>query len=99
MQNILLACRALGLGASLTTMHQVFEDELHARFEIPDTFGVVVTMPIGYPLGSFGPVRRKPAASKTYYERLGEPEGGFRRGGLTRRDLSSSWRRFVQCAG
>jgi nitroreductase len=29
-QNILLACRAVGLGAALTTMHQVFEDELAA---------------------------------------------------------------------
>ncbi len=70
-QNILLACRAVGLGASLTTMHQVFEDELHEVLEIPTTYGVVVTMPIGYPLGNFGPVRRKPALSKTHLERWG----------------------------
>ncbi|MBT4160941.1 MAG: nitroreductase family protein, partial [Gammaproteobacteria bacterium] len=57
-QNILLACRALGLGAALTTMHQVFEDELHAYFEIPETYGVVVTIPIGWPLGNFGSVTR-----------------------------------------
>ena len=43
-QNILLACRAVGLGAALTTMHQVFEDELHERFRIPEEYGVVVTM-------------------------------------------------------
>ena len=66
-QNILLACRALGLGAALTTMHQVFEEELHAYFEIPDEFGVVVTMPIGYPVGKFGPVRRIPAEEKTFF--------------------------------
>ena len=41
-QNILLACRAVGLGAALTTMHQVFEDELCERFAIPDEYGVVV---------------------------------------------------------
>jgi len=66
-QNILLACRSLGLGAALTTMHQVFEDELHAHFKIPDTFGVVVAIPIGYPMGNFGGVTRKPAASKTFF--------------------------------
>lgn len=71
-QNILLACRALGLGAALTTMHQVFEDELHERFEIPIEYGVVVTIPIGYPLGKFGPVRRKPAENVTYFDRWGD---------------------------
>jgi len=70
-QNILLACRALGLGAALTTMHQVFEEELHQRFDIPEEYGVVVTIPIGYPLGRFGSVTRKPAASLTWFERWG----------------------------
>ena len=71
-QNILLACRAVGLGAALTTMHQVFEDELSERFAIPDDYGVVVTIPIGYPLGKFGPVGRKPAEEVTYFDRWGE---------------------------
>ena len=70
-QNILLACRALGLGAALTTMHQVFEDELHEHFAIPDDFGVVVTIPIGYPVGKLGPVRRAPAADVTYVDEWG----------------------------
>ena len=67
-QNILLACRAVGLGAALTTMHQVFEDELHAYFNIPDEWGVVVTMPIGWPMGNFGPVTRKPAEVCTFFD-------------------------------
>ena len=66
-QNILLACRALGLGAALTTMHQVFEEELHAHFGIPDEYGVVVSIPIGWPMGNFGPVTRKPAETRTYF--------------------------------
>ena len=70
-QNILLACRAVGLGAALTTMHQVFEDELHAYFDIPDTFSVVVTMPIGWPMGKFGPVRRSSAEEKTFIDGWG----------------------------
>ena len=70
-QNILLACRAVGLGAALTTMHQVFEEELMERFQIPVEYGVVVTMPIGYPMGRFGPVRRRPAEELTYFGRWG----------------------------
>ncbi len=70
-QNILLACRALGLGAALTTMHQVFEEELHEYFEIPQDYGVVVTIPIGYPMGKFGPVRRTPAEEMTYLDKWG----------------------------
>lgn len=71
-QNILLACRALGLGAALTTMHQVFEEELREYFEIPDTYGVVVTIPIGYPEGRFGPVTRIPAQEKTFIDGWGQ---------------------------
>jgi len=67
-QNILLACRSLGLGAALTTMHQLFEDELHAHFEIPNDYGVVVSIPIGFPQGRFGPVSRIPASELTYFD-------------------------------
>merc|ERR1711969_269293 len=70
-QNILLACRAVGLGAALTTMHQVFEEELMERFQIPVEYGVVVTIPIGYPLGRFGPVRRRPAEEVTHFDHWG----------------------------
>ena len=74
-QNILLACRALGLAAALTTMHQVFEDELHEHFGIPHEYGVVVTIPIGYPIGQFGPVRRIPAEEKTFLDHWGRSPG------------------------
>jgi len=71
-QNILLACRACGLGAALTTMHQLFEDQLIDKFDIPQEYGVVVTIPIGWPMGKFGPVRRRPASQVTYFERWNE---------------------------
>jgi nitroreductase len=70
-ENVLLACRALGLGASLTTLHALFEDALCASLEIPAEYGVVAMIPIGYPLGRFGPVRRRPQADVTYYGRWG----------------------------
>ena len=68
-QNILLACRALGLGATLTTLHQFYEQALHDQFAIPDNYGVVAMIPIGYPVGNFGPVRRKPVQEVTHFER------------------------------
>ena len=74
-QNILLACRAVGLGAALTTMHQVFEDELHAYLKIPQDYGVVVTMPIGWPMGKFGPVTRTPAEDCTFFNGWGNDSG------------------------
>lgn len=76
-QNILLACRGLGLGASLTTMHQMFEPEMQAFFGIPDTHGVVAVIPIGYPLGRFGPVSRDPAPTKTHFNRWGQGKPGL----------------------
>ena len=68
-QNLLLACRGLGLGASLTTLHQMFDSELREYFGIPDDYGVVATVPIGFPKGNFGPIRRHPVSSKTHYGR------------------------------
>ena len=72
-QNILLACRGLGLGATLTTLHQMFEAELCEHFGIPDTHGVAALIPIGYPLGRFGPVRRRPVREITHLDHWGSP--------------------------
>jgi nitroreductase len=65
-QNIILACRALGLGTVLTTNHMLLEDEMKQVLGLgPDvmTFGL---MPVGYPAGKFGPVVRKPVADVTF---------------------------------
>ena len=70
-QNLLLACRGLGLGASLTTMHQMFEEELYEFFGIPEEYGVVAGIPIGFPEGNFGPVRRRPITEKAHNGRWG----------------------------
>ena len=75
-QNLLLACRAVGLGASLTTVHQMFEEELYEHFDIPEDFGIVASIPIGYPQGRFGPVSRHPFRTKTHFERWGNQRSG-----------------------
>ena len=45
--------------------------QLMEHFEIPVEYGVVVTIPIGYPMGRFGPVSRRPAELVTYFDRWG----------------------------
>jgi nitroreductase len=75
-QNILLACRALGLGASLTTIHHMFEPELAEYLEVPDDVSLVALLPIGFPKGRFGAVTRIPGQQLTHFDRWGhcEPE-------------------------
>jgi nitroreductase len=57
-QNILLAARALGLGASLKTRHLLFEEESGKALELPPWVHSYAIVPIGYPMGNFGPVGR-----------------------------------------
>jgi nitroreductase len=59
-QNIILACRALGLGTVLTTNHLRCEAEVKALLGIPDDVDTYALMPIGWPLGKHGPVVRRP---------------------------------------
>lgn len=57
-QNLLLAARALGLGAVLTTQQFFVPGEFEAVLGIPDDFTLAAIVPVGWPLGKFGPVRR-----------------------------------------
>jgi nitroreductase len=72
-QNMLLAGRALGLGATLTTLHLVFEKEAEAALGLPPNVHSYALLPIGYPMGRFGPVRRVPLADVVYEDRWGQP--------------------------
>ena len=48
-QNILLACRAVGLGASLTTVHTAFQEEIDAFLGLPEKIPSCALLPIGWP--------------------------------------------------
>ena len=72
-QNIILGCRALGLGTVLTTNHLRCEDELKAMLGIPDDVATFALMPIGWPLQNFGPLTRKPVREVAFADRWGEP--------------------------
>lgn len=70
-QNILLACRALGIGATLTTIHSFFEDKLKQKLGIPDNMEVAAMIPMGYPKGKFGPVSRNPVEEVIHWDTWG----------------------------
>ncbi len=76
-QNMLLAARALGLGSTLTTRHLLYEEETEAAMGIPDGFHSYAILPIGYPMGRFGPVGRGPLSEVVYLDRWGEPYPGI----------------------
>ena len=72
-QNMLLAARALGLGATLTTRHLLYEKESEAALGLPPGVHSYAIIPIGWPMGKFGPVGRAPLADVTYLDRWGAP--------------------------
>lgn len=71
-QNMLLAARALGLGATLTTRHLYFEAESEKALGLPPGVHSYAILPIGYPMGNFGPVGRGDLSEFVYLDRWGE---------------------------
>lgn len=61
-QNLLLAARALGLGAVITVWHLMLEHEWKRELRIPKDVNTFAVVPVGWPRGRFGPVRRRPVA-------------------------------------
>jgi nitroreductase len=68
-QNLLVASRAVGLGAVYTTFHRHAEGALRAVLGMPDDVRICVTIPLGWPARSFGPMTRKPLESIVHHER------------------------------
>jgi nitroreductase len=66
-QNLLLAARALGLGAVLTGVHRLIEPEMRELFALPSHVTPACVIPIGYPAANFGPVRRHPPEQVTHW--------------------------------
>jgi len=76
-QNMLLAARALGLGATLTTRHLLYEKEAEVALGLPSGVHSYAILPVGYPMGKFGPVGRGPLAEIVYQDRWGNPYKGL----------------------
>ena len=70
-QNMLLAARALGLGATLTTLYLLFEKDAEAALGLPPYAHSYAIIPIGYPLGNFGSVARTALEDVVFADRWG----------------------------
>ena len=74
-QNMLLAIRALGLGSTLTTRHALYATEADRAMGLPDGVHSYAILPIGYPMGKFGPVGRTKLEDVVFNERWGVAYG------------------------
>lgn len=70
-QNMLLAARALGLGATLTNRHLLYEKEVDQILGLPKEARTFAIIPLGYPVGNFGPLSRAPVDQVTFLDRWG----------------------------
>jgi len=71
-QNLLLAARGSGLGAVPTTYALGLREELEAVLELPPHVRAQAVIPIGFPRGRFGPVRRLPVDDVMMFDRWSE---------------------------
>ena len=70
-QNMLLAARGLSLGATLTSRHMIFGDDVDAVLGLPDGVKSFAILPIGWPEGNFGPVGRGPLEDIVHKDQWG----------------------------
>lgn len=68
-QNLLLAARALGLGATPTTFALANREKAKAVLGLPPLIEPFCLVPVGYPMGNFGRVRRKPVEDVMRWDR------------------------------
>ena len=68
-QNLLLTARSLGLGAAPTTLALRDQDSVRDVLNLPDEFAALCLIPVGYPMGKFGPVSRRAVAEVMRFDR------------------------------
>jgi nitroreductase len=76
-QNMLLVARAFGLGTTLTTRHTGYAKEVDAIFGLPLSVHSYAILPIGWPMGRFGPLGRGPLKDVVYQDQWGKPYQGL----------------------
>jgi len=72
-QNLMLAARAHGIGATLTSLYAGHEDEVKALLGLPDDANTMGLIPLGYPArGRWAEPKRQPVQEVTHWDRWGE---------------------------
>lgn len=72
-QNLLLAARALGIGSTLTTLHEDVMPRVRAMFDVPDSAEFYCCIPLGRPRGRFGTTPRRPTSETTHWDQWNQP--------------------------
>jgi nitroreductase len=67
-QNLIVAARALGLGATFTTFQRRAEHVVRETLGIPDDVRMAALIPIGWPDRPHGPVNRRPVDEVIHWE-------------------------------
>jgi nitroreductase len=70
-QNLLLAARAAGLGAALTTVPLWSVTLARRTLGLPATITPVAVVPLGWPQGRYGPTTRRPVQDLVHLDRYG----------------------------
>ena len=70
-QNVLLAARAMGLGASLITLPLWSVTLSRRTLGLPLTVQPICMIPMGWPRGRYGPTTRKPVGDVVHLDRFG----------------------------
>lgn len=70
-QNLLLGCRAAGLGASMQTLPIWFVPPVRRILGLPRKVNPVCIIPIGWPRGRYGPTTRRPIGEVVHLDRYG----------------------------
>ena len=72
-QNFLLACRAEGLGATITTLFCQVEADVLKLLDIPKPWATYAAVPVGWPVGGgHGPLRRAPVNQMVFADSFGQ---------------------------
>lgn len=70
-QNLLLQCRAVGLGASLQTLPIWHVPKARRILGLPRSVNPVCVIPIGWARGRYGPTTRRPIGEVVHLDRYG----------------------------
>ncbi len=70
-QNLLLGCRAVGLGASIQTLPIWYVPKARRILDLPRRVNPVCIIPIGWAKGRYGPTRRLPIGEVVHLDRYG----------------------------
>ena len=73
MQNFAIAARAQGLGTVVTTFFLGAEKQLRELVGVPDDWMLAGLLPLGFPVGHHGPLRRRPVEDVTAVDRWDAP--------------------------